>query len=236
MKSQFLFERYEIKYLINKEQYYNFLKSIQDFIKEDEYSHSTIYNIYFDTPNNQLIRKSIEKPVYKEKLRLRSYVPVNDKSYIFLELKKKYKNVVYKRRMKINYKKALDFINNPGSESQISKEITYFIKYYKTLEPKMFLYYDRTSYVSLNDENIRITFDNNIVYRNYDLRLEKGIYGNKLIDDETYVLEIKTNTSLPIWLVKALSKEKIYKTSFSKYGYAYENIYLKERKCYGKFI
>lgn len=236
MKSQFLFERYEIKYLINKEQYHNFLESIQDFIKEDEFSHSTIYNIYFDTPNNQLIRKSIEKPVYKEKLRLRSYMPVRDQSFVFLELKKKYKNVVYKRRMKINYKEALEFINNPVSKSQISKEITYFIKHYKTLEPKMFLYYDRTSYVSLNDENLRITFDNNIIYRNYDLSLEKGVYGNKLIGDENYVLEIKTNTALPIWLVKALSKEKIYKTSFSKYGYAYENIYLKGRKCYGKFI
>ena len=128
MKSQFLFERYEIKYLINKEQYHNFLESTQDFIKEDEFSHSTIYNIYFDTPNNQLIRKSIEKPVYKEKLRLRSYMPVSDQSFVFLELKKKYKNVVYKRRMKINYKEALEFINNPVSKSQISNfSLSHFI-------------------------------------------------------------------------------------------------------------
>lgn len=233
MKSQFLFERYELKYLVNKLQVFNFLANIEKYIKEDEYSKSTIYNIYFDTPCNQLIRKSIEKPIYKEKMRLRSYSKVNDESIVFLELKKKYKNVVYKRRMKMKYLDSLDFINNPVINSQISKEIVYFINYYKDLEPKMFLYYDRTSYVCLNDENIRITFDNNIIYRNYDLSLDKGIYGEKLLDDDMYVLEIKTNKALPLWLVKALSKEKIYKRSFSKYGSAYQNIYLKGWKNYG---
>lgn len=234
MKSQFLFERKEIKFVINENQYARFMELIKNYIKEDNYKKSTIYNIYFDTSNDQLIRKSIEKPIYKEKLRLRSYTFVNEKSSVFLELKKKYKDTVYKRREKMSYCEAKKFLNNPIPYSQIAKEIAYFLSYYKNLQPKMFLYYDRDSYVSKDDKDLRITFDQNIIYRNYDLKLENGIYGEKLLNDGTYIMEIKTNNALPLWLVKALSSEKIYKSSFSKYGKAYETI--KGEKRYGKFI
>lgn len=234
MKSQFLFERKEIKFVINENQYNHFIKLIKNYIIEDNYKKSTIYNIYFDTSNDQLIRKSIEKPIYKEKLRLRSYTIINEEANVFIELKKKYKETVYKRREKMSYCEAKKFLSNPIPYSQITKEIAYFLSYYKNLQPRMFLYYDRDSYVSKDDKDLRITFDQNIIYRNYDLKLENGIYGEKLLNDGTYIMEIKTNNALPLWLVKALSSEKIYKSSFSKYGKAYEAI--RGGKKYGKLI
>ena len=86
-----VFKRYEKKYMLTKEQYESFKEDIDDFMKIDEYGLSTICNIYYDTVDYKLISRSIEKPIYKEKIRLRSYgIPTPD-STVFLELKKKYK-------------------------------------------------------------------------------------------------------------------------------------------------
>lgn len=234
MKYQSCFKRYELKYIITKEQMNNILEQCTDKIQEDLYFNSIICNIYFDTENNSLIRKSIEKPIYKEKIRLRCYGIATEDSSVFLEIKKKFKGIVYKRRSVLKYQ---DYKNkNLVCDTQINKEISYMFSFYKELYPKMFLSYERLSFVGADNENLRITFDNNIIYRTYDLELDKGIYGTKLLDENTYIMEIKCNSAFPLWLVKLLSQSKIYKTSFSKYGMAYKKITLNGGVKNGRYI
>lgn len=224
MKYQNVFERYEIKYLITTKQKSKILKILQLYMQLDKYGKTIIRNIYFDTDNYYLIRKSLEKPIYKEKLRLRSYQKADEDTKVFFEIKKKYQAIVYKRRIAITlskYKKLEQEGFNDNS-NQILKEINYFFKLYPNLKPKVFLSYERESYFMENSD-LRITFDENIIARNYDLDLKKDIYGTKILEDGYLIMEIKCFKAMPLWLVSILSKEKIYKTPFSKYGTYYVN-------------
>ena len=215
-----IFERKEIKYFLNKEKFDNIIKVINEKMKPDKYAKSTIQSLYFDTDTDILVRRSLEKPYYKEKLRLRSYGIANMDSNVFLEIKKKYAGVVYKRRIELKQKDAFLFINNKiNLDTQIGNEINYFRDYYKTLKPKTLLIYDRLAY-SLGD--LRITFDTNIRYRNIDLTLDMGLYGNPLVEKDDVLMEIKVSSSMPFWLIKLLEENNVYKTSFSKYGKSYE--------------
>lgn len=213
---QAIFQRSEIKYLISEQQYQKIISVFKDRIHLDKYGRSLICNIYYDTDTYLLIRRSLEKPVYKEKLRIRNY---NLSSPYFLELKKKYKSVVYKRRVTFSKDKLNQFLLNKNSNSQIEEEIAYFFKFYEDLKPKMFISYNREAYYGEND--LRITFDFDLLYRDYDLDLDKGAYGKKILNDNIILMEIKVNNAFPLWLSKFLSEEKIYSTSFSKYGKAY---------------
>lgn len=226
---QSIFERYEIKYLLTKKQYNEVLRYINLYLDDDKYGDSTIQSIYFDTDSNFLIRSSIDKSYYKEKLRLRSYGIADENKEVFLEIKKKYNHKVYKRRINIKEKDAFIFLNkyNPDCDNQIAKEISYMKYYYKDLKPKMLLIYDRKAFYK---EDLRVTFDTNIRYRIDDLSLSKGLYGNKVLDDDFVLMEIKTSSSIPLWLVKVLSENKIYKTSFSKYKEAYKKECKEENK------
>ena len=67
------FERYEKKYFLSPEQQRQLLQAIGSHVKMDFYGRYTISNLYYDTPDWRLIRTSLEKPIYKEKLRVRSY-------------------------------------------------------------------------------------------------------------------------------------------------------------------
>ncbi len=229
MANENIFKRYEKKYMLNKEQFELLLKRLADYMQTDSYGKHTICNIYFDTDDFELIRTSIEKPVYKEKLRLRSYGVPTDDSIVFLEIKKKYKGVVYKRRIRLKHKDAVDFIkygrtptlidDNFQSE-QIFKEITYFINFYKP-SPKMFIAYDRIAMFGKEQKDLRITFDTNIRSRENKLNMSYGDNGKKLLEDDTFLMEIKASGAIPIWLSDILCDEKIFPSSFSKYGRIY---------------
>lgn len=120
-----IFKRHELKYLITAEQREYIEKAICEYMMPDEYGESTICNIYYDTDNYRLIRRSIEKPMYKEKLRLRSYGKSADDKTVFLELKKKYDGVVYKRRISLPCKDAVDFMEGKADlkeDTQIGRE------------------------------------------------------------------------------------------------------------------
>lgn len=221
-----VFKRYELKYLFTSKQVNDFLNVLNNYTKPDIYHKSSIRNIYYDTPTFLLIRKSIEKPEYKEKLRVRTYQTIDNDQEVFVELKKKYKSVVYKRRVTLPYSKAISFLNkeNIDESSQVINEIKYVLDFYDDLHPMIFLSYERESYIGLDDENFRITFDKNIIWRDYDVDLTKDIYGENILNDDLVLVEIKTNTGYPKWLVDFLSENKIYKTSFSKYGNVYSRI------------
>lgn len=219
------FKRHEIKYLITINQYINLMDYLSDKVEKDVVYKSTIYNVYYDTDNFELIRKSIEKPIYKEKLRIRSYNKPTLDSSVYVELKKKYDHIVYKRREKIAYKYVLNNSFLEGAETQIYREIKYFNDFYGGLTPKMFLSYEREAYYFKTDKQIRITFDTNIKYRTENVNLLPSISDIKLLPNNFVLMELKVPFSIPYDLAKYLSSEKIFKTPFSKYGTAYKQIH-----------
>lgn len=219
--------RYELKYLITEEQKRRILQAMEPYMHLDQYGRTTIRNIYFDTDNYRLVRKSIERPAYKEKLRIRSYARANPDSPVFVELKKKYQSVVYKRRLPLLEKQAMEWVAGRHSDlekTQIAQEIGYFLSYYKTLHPVAFLSYEREAYYSPDGGDFRITFDDTILCRQERLSLREDAGGFPLLEDGMVLMEVKCSGGIPLWLTRVLSEEHIYKTSFSKYGAAYQTL------------
>ncbi len=227
-----VFNRYEHKYLLDSDTYKSVIAEMDKHMELDAYNivHKpyTIANIYYDTDDDYLIRNSLAKPEYKEKLRLRSYgVPEKD-GLVYLEIKKKYRGLVNKRRTTLMLNEAYDFVKSgeqPQKQSymngQVLDEITYFLHNYK-LKPKLYLAYDRIAYFEKGNPDLRISFDMNIRTRRCDVRLEDGDYGEKLIADGIYLMEIKTAMAKPLWLTKLLTELNIHRSNFSKYGTEYK--------------
>lgn len=223
--SECIFRRVETKYILTSEEKNILLNKIKPYIEKDMYFKSSISNLYFDNENNDLIVESLEKPIYKEKIRLRTYNTPSMEDKVFLEIKFKNGGIVGKRRIELKLKEYYDFINNGNydKDNQIMKELVYHIKHFN-IYPKICLSYDRESYKGIYDNGLRITFDSNLRSRRNDLKLESGSYGEKFFDDDRYIMEIKSLESLPLWFTSVLSELKIYPESFSKYG----SIYRKE--------
>lgn len=224
--AQTVFNRYEKKYIMPEEIYEELRYRLKPHMEEDKYGLHTICNIYYDTPDALLIRRSIEKPKYKEKLRLRSYGIPNLESKVFLEIKKKYRKVVNKRRIELTLQEAYDYVErgiHPNMEGQIVNEIDFFLKRYP-LEKSLYLAYDRIALFGKEDSQFRITFDENIRSRRKFMGLENGDKGESLLPKGYYLMESKIMGATPLWFTEILSELDIYPTSFSKYG----NIYKKE--------
>lgn len=218
-----IFKRVEKKYPIDDCKKDMLLSLINEKLVSDPHGKSTVCSLYLDTPDRQLIRASIDARIYKEKLRIRSYgVPQKD-TKVFLEIKKKYKGVVYKRRVKMSLQDAEQYISTGKSplQSQIMREIDYAMRFYRHPKPSMLIAYEREAYFSKEDEGLRLTFDKNIRFRENELDISKGDHGTKITDEGKYILEIKTNGGMPLWLSEALDKCKIYPSRFSKYGTAH---------------
>lgn len=227
MAYQTVFKRYEMKYMMTRQQKRKVLEAMFPYMKLDNYGHTTIRNVYFDTDNYRLVRRSIEKPVYKEKLRIRSYEQAQPQDKVFIELKKKYDDIVYKRREVLTQLETLEWLARETSfpkNTQIGNEIDYFFKFYQTLKPKVFLSYERDAFYSLDGSDFRVTFDENILARQKELSLSEDVWGESLIDDDQVLMEIKTSGGIPLWMTRVLTQEKLYKTSFSKYGTAYQKM------------
>lgn len=227
MDYQAVFTRYEMKYLLTLEQKKQILQAMAPYMALDQYGRTTIRNIYFDTDNYRLIRHSIEKPAYKEKLRIRSYNRATPDSTVFVELKRKYESVVCKRRLSLSENEALRWVSGQmhcKEATQISDEIDYFLNYYETLHPVVFLSYEREAYYCRSGGDFRVTFDDHILCRQEDISLESGIWGTPLLEDGKVLMEIKCCGGIPMWMANALSQERIYKTTYSKYGTAYQTV------------
>ncbi len=231
-----VFNRYEHKHLLDRKTYQRVVEIMDSKMELDEHNKNhgvyQISNIYYDTCDSYLIRNSLSKPDYKEKLRLRSYGIPTLSSNVYLEIKKKYNGIVNKRRTTLKLSEAYAFLEtgippvvDDYMNPQVLKEITYFLKIYN-VEPKLCISYDRIAYFDKNDRDLRISFDMNIRSRRYDLRLENGDYGDLLLDDVVYLMEVKTSKAKPLWLTHMLSELNIRRQSFSKYGTEY-NKYLK---------
>ncbi len=234
MAYQAVFKRKEMKYLLSSRQYQQLMKELANRIVPDDFPVSTISNLYYDTPDFRLIRTSLQKPKYKEKLRLRCYRVPNADTQAFLEIKKKVMGIVYKRRESLPYRRAVSFLagRDPGGDSQIFRELSWMLASYKDLAPAMFLSYDRLSFKGKEDPSVRLTFDRNILWRTTALDLSAGTWGEQLLRPGQRLMEIKISNAMPLWLAEALARCGIYPTSFSKYGRAYETLLQRER--YGK--
>lgn len=227
MAYQAVFRRYELKFLLTASQKAAVFAAMQPYMAPDKYGRTTIRNIYFDTETYRLIRHSIEKPAYKEKLRLRSYEKVTGNSPVYVELKKKYKSIVYKRRIAMAKDQALGWIcgRKPyRPDSQIGREIDYFIRFYGTLRPTVFLSYEREAYYSRDGSDFRVTFDDTILCQQEDIRFETDLPGIPILPPDMTLMEIKCSGGVPLWMTRVLSENRIYKTSFSKYGTAYQTL------------
>ncbi|MBP1756307.1 MAG: molecular chaperone [Firmicutes bacterium] len=219
------FQRYEKKYIVNEEKYVLLNHCLKDKFMVDNYGETTICNIYFDTPNHLLIRNSVEKPIYKEKLRLRSYGTPSEGDPAYVELKKKYKGIVYKRRVKMELTEAEQYLyyRKPAEKpTQITKEIDWFLQFYQEVEPSMYISYQRTALYDLEQNNLRITFDRDIFWREKDLWLEYGSWGTPILEEGERLMEIKIPKVMPVWLAHLLDVLEIYPISFSKYGKGYQ--------------
>lgn len=219
-----VFQRIEVKYLLSDRQYTELLKRLENMAAIDSYGKTSILNIYFDTPDFKLIERSLEKPVYKEKLRLRTYGIATDETNAFIEIKKKYKGVVYKRRINMPYKEAMDYLTRDKElkeRSQISDEIDYFKHFYKGLKPAMAISYDRIAMAGIEDPDLRITFDENIRWRTENLSLSEGNVGKDILLPGQHLMELKIAGAMSMELARILDELNIRKTSFSKYGRGY---------------
>ena len=227
------FQRREVKFLLSKAQYDALQPVLLTYMHPDKYcvdgKEYGVYNIYYDTDDNFLIRESLEKPYYKEKIRLRSYAsPAGPEDTVFLEIKKKIGGIVTKRRVTMTLQQAIAYIETrvkPQSDKflqmQVLKELDVFLNNYP-LSPKQYISYQRSAFFGKDNSNFRLTFDRQITARREDLSLSSGNYGIQLIRPDQRLMEIKVTDSIPKWLSDALSELNIYKTSFSKYGTAYK--------------
>ena len=226
MGSQMVFRRYEIKYLMTRRQRDAVLAAMEPRMTLDEYGRSSIRNVYLDTPDFRLIRRSLEKPVYKEKLRVRSYGRAGANDRVFVELKKKYDGVVYKRRLALPLIEAQACLAGRLAlpDTQIGHEIAYALAFYRDLAPAMFLSYEREAYYEKDGGEFRVTFDDSIRFRQEQLTLDSDPCGTPLLGPDQVLMELKASGGIPLWMVRALSEQRIYKTSFSKYGTAYRRV------------
>ena len=231
---QEIFQRIEEKYILTKAQKEKLFELVKDHLKDDEYGPSTVCNIYYDTKSKDLVRTSLDKPFYKEKIRLRSYNVPNEDSKLFLELKKKYKGVVGKRRIAISKAQFEEYLSKGTitnvENKQIFEEIDYEYKKYG-LKPKVMVAYDRVAYYIKENHDIRITFDFNLRSRTTDVDLFMGDAGKKYFENDTVILEIKSCEAIPIWFAKILNELEIYPTSFSKYGEIYKKQVLQRKEA-----
>ncbi len=221
------FKRHELKYLLNEKQKERVLHAMEPYMALDEYGRSTIRNIYLDTDTFLLVRRSIEKPLYKEKLRVRSYHRSGPEDLVFVEIKKKYDSIVYKRRVALpdeTVEACLESGESLPIHNQIAQEIDYFRRLYPNLHPAMFLSYEREAFYELGGGDFRVTFDENILYRESGLSLQEEPSGTPLLQEGQTLMEIKTGTGIPLWMTHCLTENHIFRTSISKYGAAYAQV------------
>lgn len=228
------FKRCEKKFILTQEQYDALIPRLLEYMNPDEHckygENYSIYNIYYDTNNDDVIRHSISKPYYKEKLRLRSYnIPSSSEDKVFLELKKKFNGIVNKRRVVLTLDDAYKFVTygiEPACDDYLNKQVIKEIKYYlekNKVIPKVYIGYSRKAFFAKDDKNFRLTFDSKIITRRENLHLDAGCFGDDILGEDRYLMEVKILGAMPLWFTRILTELEIYNTHFSKYGTEFMN-------------
>ena len=224
-KAQEVFRRVETKYILTPTEFKNLLEAIAPFVEKDRYFKATNCSVYYDTDERYLAIHSMEKPLYKEKIRVRSYnVPRSLADPVFIEIKKKYNGIGSKRRITTTLEDFYRYEQTGELKTenpQIKAELDHSFRFYH-LKPALYVAYDRLSFCGKNEGDFRLTFDRNVRSREDNLKLEYGDRGEKYFDQDEVVMEVKVLDGYPLWFARALSNLKIYPASFSKYGRIYE--------------
>lgn len=238
MAYQMTFRRYELKFMLTRAQKRALLQVMEPYMALDSFGRTTIQNLYYDTDSFRLVRRSMERPEYKEKLRVRSYGTANAGGAVFVELKKKYDGVVYKRRLSLPEDAAMGWLSGDDTRAptgQIAREIDYFCDFYGDLKPQVFLSYEREAYFERSGGDFRVTFDDSILTRRSSLNLKTSAWGTPLLPPGMVLMELKTPGGIPLWMTRFLAEHQIYKTSFSKYGTAYQNVIFPQQEGVKKY-
>jgi hypothetical protein len=223
------FQRYEQKYLLNPAQYHAVVNILKDHAYIDDYGVTTIYSLYYDTPGFAIARKSRNKSTYKEKLRLRSYDIPRPGDTVYWEVKKKLRGITYKQRIPMPFTQGtLEF---QEVHTSASDEIHWFFSYYRPL-PQCLITYDRLALRSREHANLRITFDTQVRFRVSDLDFSFGPSGRPLLDKNLFLMEIKTDRSIPLFLSASLTHLNLFPVSYSKYRTAFEQLMYKREIRY----
>ena len=194
-----------------------------------------VQSLYYDSSDYRLIRASLERPAYKEKLRLRAYGDSGGLSKGYVEIKKKYNGVVYKRRTAMGLQEvseALCLGRLPAEAGQVGREASWMLQHYG-LVPAAVITYDRDAWFCETDPGVRITFDRNLSFRRRFLDLNACVPGLPLLREDLRLVEIKTNGTCPLWLARLLYEASAQRTHFSKYGLAYRNYILPDSEGSG---
>ena len=223
---QAVFKRKEVKYLLTEQQLSALMPVLETHMGPDAFAHSSISNLYYDTPDFRMLRRSQEKPVYKEKLRLRSYGVPDEETQVFPEIKKKAEGIVYKRRVSMPYGDAIRYLSRrrPCEDGQIFQELNWMLISYGSLAPRIFLSYERDSWKGREEPSLRLTLDREILWRTEALDLRRGAWGEPLLEPNQVLMEVKISNAAPLWLAEALSENGIFPISFSKCGRAFETL------------
>ena len=223
---QAVFKRKEVKYLLTEAQLAALRPALETHMEPDAFAHSSISNLYYDTPDFRMLRRSQEKPVYKEKLRLRSYGIPDEETQVFPEIKKKAEGIVYKRRVSMPYGDAIRYLSRrrPCEDGQIFQELNWMLISYGSLAPRIFLSYERDSWKGREEPSLRLTLDREILWRTEALDLRRGAWGEPLLEPNQVLMEVKISNAAPLWLAEALSENGIFPISFSKCGRAFETL------------
>lgn len=241
-----VFERKEMKYRITAAQLAELLPVLQEHLVPADFADATVRSLYYDTPGDDLIARSIEGPLYKEKLRLRVYGDGYDPAMpAFVEIKKKFKGIVYKRRVMLSLAAAEAFLDgmpyeealaaypladkklaaqvreNAAKNKQIANEIAFFMQRYAPLQPSILTACSRCSLVDPDGGDLRITIDTQLCAKHRPTNIGDVDGAGALIGEGDAIMEIKSTFALPLWLTSALSSVGAYKQSFSKCGAAY---------------
>lgn len=244
MSSPDVFQRVERKYLLSQEQYLAFNAACSGMLEDEPYGHSMISSLYYDTPQFAMINRSLEKPLYKEKLRVRAYGVPGPQDEVYVELKKKFDGIVYKRRVGmtregaeaymagLSYEKAMaafpfadpELQNQAYSQRsiQIAREIDACRSRWPRLRPSIMTIVRRDALHATDDSGVRLTFDHEARWRDDRLLLGLDVDGSPLLAEDQVIMEIKCMRAYPRWLVDTLNTIKAYPCSISKYGRAYQ--------------
>lgn len=219
-----VFERYELKYRVTNRQLEALRARLAPRMDQDSFGAHTVLSLYYDTPDYRIIRRSLEKPEFKQKLRLRCYGAPGAMDEAFVELKSKCRGVVYKRRFALPLEKAWRFLEGgAGPDCQIAREASAFLARHPGIRPSMLICCEREAYFGRGEEkSLRVTFDANIRFRADRLDPAEGAQGFPLPGGNGVLMEIKLPGVMPLWLARDLGALGIYPASFSKYGAAYE--------------
>lgn len=230
------FARVETKYMLTPDQE----EAIEAGLRRrgftcTDFGSPAVQSLYYDTPDHQLIRDSLERPIYKEKLRLRAYGAPGTQSTSFVEVKKKYDGVVYKRRAALPLQEAFIGLSReclPENAGQVGREALWLVKRY-SLVPSVVIAYDRNAWFSAQEPSVRITFDRNLAFRDHDLDLTSKTENTVFTRPDQRLMEVKTGGTYPLWLARLLWDTRAKRVHYSKYGYAYQH-YIQNRHAAGR--